>query len=55
MTEYRMNDELCPIVDMHFMKDGTQLVCLSENNRVNLFYTKMIDLELMSENARKGY
>jgi hypothetical protein len=42
MIEYLMSSDISPIVDLHFFPDGTQIVCLNENNDVNLFYTKML-------------
>ena len=55
LAEYNMRGSSCPVVDMQFIPEGTELICLNENNQICHFYTKMIDLELMSEGARKGY
>jgi hypothetical protein len=55
MAEYRMSDTISPIVDIQFLPGGTEIVCLNENNEINHFYTKMLELEKTSESQRKGY
>lgn len=49
-----MSDSLSTIIDIHFIEEGNSIVCLNDENKVNLFHTKMSEEEFICEGVRRG-